>query len=1165
MAAVFRRVVLKPPGITKEQTSQLRANLEQAIEQQVELATRSRHVVQFTGPLTETETCFSVEHEPGRALATQSLYDQKASRVDPQALLAISVALMDSLKAGYAFNGSQPFVHGGVCSGVLLQTPSGVWRICDFGFVPAICAALGPDQSIELAVATDVELDAPRQGTAVWEILPADDDTRDDRICGFVDPHKYAVKSLATFEARSDIASSGILLHLLAEHRHPLLPGADEHRLSAVAESMAWQAYRGPRRPELTNSSNAAIRRWCELVDLMLSRSPEQRPDAIEIIQRLKEVDIEPIAIPGQTTSDVDTVATSDTPQKRKRGMTLVLVTVIALVAAVGIWLGVTHDSGATVAKSTVAKTHIEQPTRASTDSTIQAIRDMLSQSRFLKRTDLTALVTTQGDGLSGDLEVSYTIPGLTISSSVVVIAEPELGKPWVIPESLRSQLVEEATSLDDLLGAGSEADMTIWAQQTVLGSSTSSYVTPEDLRARFSSPPNWQLKDDRWLAPDTAMVVSLETGANGADVLNVLETTVELIAEDGQVRATLSGSSTALDAKLSESIRKAVISQQARSGAKHMARLTKELADVSPQLSLDPQIAGTLAMELPIIMSLVGQASREVVLVWNPTSLSYEADPAESEVVTGFRNSWSHLASLNDAVQHDRSHWLHEAYADGFKGLITETAEPQGGRWRLAVPAPWALPKTANDPMKTAAKLPLEMAAESNELPRPEYWPVILKYAKLTKQPFYVSEPHDLSVFNVAIRASGGKGVQSLVAFLNPQSPPQYVFPRFELPPLADSGARASAAPVFQVGENTLNGSLTVSTLGRFSLQTVGQPSSDPSGQLVSGLSGQINLERVDQAVRSLFLGQSDDSGDANRVDDFELLPTATLTLTVDQTQPDGVAVNFGELNDLAAYLFAALPKVSALDTHISTFSARDQIERDLESTLTNSQGRLDETQAYELLKRIWHAKGANTQPVEADLASFSKSRQRKLRSHMTKRRLVPTVFVEYFCGPTYVYAVVFSVAPTSSSKPIPEGVSLVRLCTVDELSVGATLGDKLVQTVLAKVPSASESPFGSPFSGRVGIVFAVDALMSPKLLPNLVMSQPIKSYLEPSGELTSDADNLTWASLTELRESDQMGDYTLVGTLVDSGKMNKSTSGSDELQTLWVWHELTNALNSR
>ncbi len=1157
MAAAFRRVVLKPPGLTDEQTAQLRADLETCVEQQAELASRSRHVVNFTGPLEETESCFTIEHEPGRAIPTQSLLDQNASRVAPQELLSIAIALMDSLRAGISANGGKTIVHGGICGGVLLQTPDGAWRVSDFGMAPAICAALGPEQYIELAVAGDVELDAPRKGTAVWEIVPADDENRDDRLCGFVDPHKYATDSLAIFEPRSDIISCGILLHLLAEHRHPLLPGANEHRLSAMAESMAWQAFKGPRQKKLANSSDPAIQRWCELVDLTLSRAPEQRPDANEVIKRLKEVEVEPIAIPGQATSTVEEDKESSGPAKRKRSLALPLTAVLVLGSAIGIWLGVSRetdqDSMAANVNATVPP--IIQQTRAPVESVVLAVRDILAQSQFLDDANLKTLVTTQDDGSTGDLEIQYIIPGLASSTSPLQIPEPELGNPWEIPETMRSELAEESSSLDRLLGDDVEAHMTQWAQQNVSTSSTASFVILENIRARIPSPPTWLLDDGRWLASDTKLKIILEYGTDQSEILPILETAVELIAENGEVRATLSGSSAALDAQFNDSIRMALISQQTQSQETHLVRLDTELSDVSPQLASDPSYTDALAPDLPITVDLAGIAQREVVLGWNPVSISFDADPSEAEVIAGFRSSWRKLSALNEEIQSNREHWLHESYRGGFSGRIIETSPPLEGRWTLAVPPPWAFGMESNQTQESTVKLPLEILPSSSELEKPTYWPVITAYTQLTEQPFVISEPRHLTMLGVAVRASGSDAGTSLINYLDPQSPPQQVFPSFELAPIEGAGNRAEAAPVFRVGENALSGSLTVRTHGRFALRTTNQPSTNSSAKL--------NLQRVDQTVRALFSTPQEVGDGTNSVESE--LPSATLTFTVDSSQPDGIAVNFTELSNLATHLAANLPKVAALDGHIGTFATRAQIERELESRLSGSDGKLENAEAFAILKQVWRAKGVRAvSPGEDDLASFSKSRQRKLRSNMTKRRLVPTVFVEYFCGPGNVYAVVFSVAPTSSGVAIPEGAWLVRLCTIDDLSTEAALGDRLILAVLSKVPLAGGSPFGSPFSGRLGIILGLDTLLSSVLTPELSMSQPHGSYLEQSGELTTDASNLAWSSLDELRKSDQMGDFALVHNLVASRNADKGAS-RDELPTLlWVWRTLSDAIDA-
>jgi len=294
MAEVYRRVVLKPDGLSADDSAQLKDRLTAAVELQ-QLASASPHVLQFVGELHEDASSFFIEHEPARALDVDALFDPEKPLADETLLLHLAAALADALKVAHSGRGRERIVHGGLCGGVVVETPDGVHKVTDFGFAPAVCAVLGVESYLELAVGLRSESSPPRQGTGVWEVLSPDEASRDDRICGFIDPEKYGNQMLATFEAGSDIIAAGILLHLLAEHRHPMLEDPDGHRMVVLAESMAFWPYNGARRKSLRESTDPAVRRWCELVAAMLSRLPKDRPSAADIATSLKEVGAGPV------------------------------------------------------------------------------------------------------------------------------------------------------------------------------------------------------------------------------------------------------------------------------------------------------------------------------------------------------------------------------------------------------------------------------------------------------------------------------------------------------------------------------------------------------------------------------------------------------------------------------------------------------------------------------------------------------------------------------------------------------------------------------------------------------------------------------------------------------------------------------------------------------
>ena len=272
----------------------LRKGLQEAVRFQAELAGRSPHVLEFRGGLEEDDGCFFVEHEPAEPVVPATLFDPRAPGADESSLLAAAVGLADAIRAAQTTNDPRHAVHGGICPGVVLTGSTGIIKLTDFGFAPLICRTLGVESYIELAVGPDDSPPSSHRTTGCWQVLGTEDDTRDDRLCGFVDPYKYGKSELHTFEPASDIVAIGIFLHVFAEHRHPMLGGGEDHRLVYTSESMAYLPYDGARRKELRESTNPAVRLWCDLITKMLSHEPKDRPTIPQILDSFAKFDVRP-------------------------------------------------------------------------------------------------------------------------------------------------------------------------------------------------------------------------------------------------------------------------------------------------------------------------------------------------------------------------------------------------------------------------------------------------------------------------------------------------------------------------------------------------------------------------------------------------------------------------------------------------------------------------------------------------------------------------------------------------------------------------------------------------------------------------------------------------------------------------------------------------------
>lgn len=297
MSEGFRRVYLKPPGLSDADAARLAEQLTAAVEWERRLSARSPHVLQPVGGLQRDDVSFFVQHEPARPLPVQTLFDAKASFADERTLLRAAAALLDALRVAHERDEGRAGVHGGLSPGVILEAENGALKIGDFGIAPAICAVLGADKYVQLALACDDGSQSSFRATGIWEVLSPDEYERDDRICGYIDPEKYGTQALASFEPGSDIISAGFILHLLAEHRHPYLDDMEDLRIVELAESMAARLYNGARRKALRESPDPAVQRWCELVAKMLARLPRDRPSAATMASSLAEVGVKPMGV----------------------------------------------------------------------------------------------------------------------------------------------------------------------------------------------------------------------------------------------------------------------------------------------------------------------------------------------------------------------------------------------------------------------------------------------------------------------------------------------------------------------------------------------------------------------------------------------------------------------------------------------------------------------------------------------------------------------------------------------------------------------------------------------------------------------------------------------------------------------------------------------------
>lgn len=296
MANPYRRVILKPANLTRDQAGRLAEELAAAVRLQQELAAQSPHVLDLSGSLQQDDTSFYVEHEVAEPWPIAELFDPAAVKATPQEVLSLTAAVVDALRAVHGRAATTPLVHGGLCPGVLLRDEAGMEKISDFGFAPAICRVLGPEAYLNVAVGP------PRgtlagQASGVWQVLDPEEVERADRLCGFVDPDKYAAMAPERFPPSADVIAAGFLAFVLAEHRHPyFFSDAEPLRSPEMAEAMAFGAPVAVNalREDMRESPEPALCAWRDVLWKMLDLLPKERPTAAEVVGQLAKVGLQP-------------------------------------------------------------------------------------------------------------------------------------------------------------------------------------------------------------------------------------------------------------------------------------------------------------------------------------------------------------------------------------------------------------------------------------------------------------------------------------------------------------------------------------------------------------------------------------------------------------------------------------------------------------------------------------------------------------------------------------------------------------------------------------------------------------------------------------------------------------------------------------------------------
>ncbi|MBX3394904.1 MAG: hypothetical protein KF841_06015 [Phycisphaerae bacterium] len=293
MPKIHRRVILTPPDLTDAVRADLERSLRAALDFQNNIAASSHHGLRLFSTLRQDDRGYYFDHEPAAPIDLKFFFRRDADELALDELLAAAFALAESLRIAHGSGGTGA-VHGGLCPGVLLRSKDGIWKVADFRIAPILCDSLGVDRFLNLAVGPAKSSEPDVILTGRWEVLDESEYERDDRICAFVDPEKYAAaleqgeRAIATFEAGSDIIAAGNLIALLAQRIHPFLSELDDgHRILDVSRMMASTVPLGIQRADLSNATDADLRRFAERLTRMLERKPINRPRAAELAESL--------------------------------------------------------------------------------------------------------------------------------------------------------------------------------------------------------------------------------------------------------------------------------------------------------------------------------------------------------------------------------------------------------------------------------------------------------------------------------------------------------------------------------------------------------------------------------------------------------------------------------------------------------------------------------------------------------------------------------------------------------------------------------------------------------------------------------------------------------------------------------------------------------------
>ncbi|HUU85576.1 MAG TPA: hypothetical protein VM243_18910 [Phycisphaerae bacterium] len=1133
-----RRVILKPAGISDHDASRLAEALHAAVVLQQELAAWSPHVLRFLGRLRETEdgSAYFVEHEPAVVTPAANPFDPDSPRVEQPRLFQLSAALMHALHTIHRSEREGANAHGGLCPGVVLLSADQIVKLTDFGFAGAFCATLGAESYLNLAVRPGAEGVDDTEVTGTWQVLPDHDFDRDDRICAFVDPEKYRTGNTVGFEPGSDVIAAAFLLYLWSQGHHPYLRDyPDAHRLVGMSEFMTKLIYRRYGQ-SFRDSQDPTVQRWAELLDRMLARLPKDRPSAAEVALGLAEVGITPdknAKLP--TPKDVQVQKKRATrPPKKRAGAFAAVAAVVVLGAAgaiFGLWprdktdrQGATGPAGPAVTRPEDAAQLAQPADNAEPDDlpppsplagAVAQLRGVLSESAVLAPA-ADRLVPDQDGGGQDPPVISYQFAGLPQPERSLNLANADTDEGPTLSSDQIQTVRSDVAQLETLLRLDAEpteliADLTAgWADQPL-----GNLLDRTRIRLRPDAPPVWRLStlNDRWRADDVPLRVVFTPASDAADAApdtDLAPITLGLRLIDGQISAArlLDGDR----ADLQRAVSSRLLELQNASLQQRTQELTEATASINAEIAANPAMLAAASGTAQLTASAQGLRPRTFSLTWSPGELHFAFAPTQGRRVEDLLLAHAAVPAFNRKLPPD--HWIRQVSA----GDAFEASEPTDGRWTIAIPALWAPQGIAAEQLDSADVLPipvpwpadlrdpeaiadLALATEA-----PPYWALLDDYRRYAGDPFFMAGAlrGEATVVVDAVERQRFAG-SPMETFLSTR--PQYILPRTEL---SGEPALRAAAP------GAAPTALDLPVRASWTLQNA------PPG---------VDRDQLTAAVQGLAA-----------------LPQLSVTLNLSADN----RVQLTGVSGLVNAFEPSRPGAAALEERIGLLGARQTLDAELQRLLPQGAQQTPlADNALDILRRIWRAKGAPERADLGDLQALSAALRDRggLRFDKTppgqSEAILPSVFVEFFCGPQFCYAVTWSAGNDTLSGENHVTVdppTLLQLCPSQEVfavvrgDAGAradTLGGRLFAPVFAAAPQAIGVLSEEFFTFYLGLVLAFDDALW--LLPSVetLSFAGQETYLRDIVRAESVERSKRWATLQELRDGNSRSDFALVSAL--------------------------------